>query len=559
MKQHNGSPGATSATDARAASTRALREMWWQRHGHPFGQEAFCPKCKNPAHWDGEDPHCVGGCTPDEFVVALIDEIAGATTDPGAPDSSLGEIPEYPADVLPVEAKKLVAAGGAAGLPPALVGGAAVAALAAAIGPKVALEVRAGPPWVERAILWVPLLGPAGSGKSPSQSLAFGPLRERDIDAEHPLLLGDLTFEALVRELAALDGAVTIDADELSQRLRGLDEYKRGGGDRSRFLSLWDGAPWTYTRVGGSKSSNQTRIRIARPTVVVCGGLQPHLHELLGPPEDGLRARWLPHLASMPNDVELGAPVSYEWSSALSHLLDKRDVERVWRFSGDGSRAFDAHRQRWHHQARNGERAGVATALWKADRQLARLALVLVEADLKHPGRAALVSGEVVERAAQYVDFTLDCWRALPDHETLALTPRDRNLYKGVDALEAWTDQHGATSRRDLQRAHVGGLRSGPDLDRVIEQYSHVHPGCVTTTKPAGGGRAVVLVHPPKRSPSTSKRAVSPNGDTDVYSGQNPYEHWGLGDVATGDTEAGDTGSGDIAQLLLETGEGDHE
>jgi hypothetical protein len=70
------------------------------------------------------------------------------------------------------------------------------------------------------AITWVPNLAPRGAGKSPSQSLAFAPLRDHDkqlADEEggHAILLGDQTLEALARSLSAMGGAAALDLDEL--------------------------------------------------------------------------------------------------------------------------------------------------------------------------------------------------------------------------------------------------------------------------------------------------------------------------------------------------------
>lgn len=77
----------------------------------------------------------------------------------------------------------------------------------------------------------------AGSrpGKSPAQRPAFGPLRE----LQPEWLIGDLTLEALARELAGQDGAVSVELDELAVLLQGLGEYKHGrGADQRRFLEL---------------------------------------------------------------------------------------------------------------------------------------------------------------------------------------------------------------------------------------------------------------------------------------------------------------------------------
>lgn len=125
-----------------------------------------------------------------------------------------------PVQALPQAAQALVRYGERQGLPTALVAGAALAALAAAVGRAVDIEVSAS--WHERAILWVPPLAPRGAGKSPSLSMAFAPLRERDErledddEEEKAILLGDLTLEALARRLSVVQGAAALDLDELA-------------------------------------------------------------------------------------------------------------------------------------------------------------------------------------------------------------------------------------------------------------------------------------------------------------------------------------------------------
>ena len=96
-------------------------------------------------------------------------------------------------------------------------------------------------------------------------------------------------MESLARSLDEIDGGAALDIDELAVLLRGLGEYKgRASGDYGRFLQLWTGAPWSFTRVGaGGKPKNAINLHIPQPTLTIVGGLQPQLHELLGGEEDG--------------------------------------------------------------------------------------------------------------------------------------------------------------------------------------------------------------------------------------------------------------------------------
>jgi hypothetical protein len=416
---------------------------------------------------------------------------------PGVPvgddEPRLAAIPPYPAEVLPVGLRALI---GSSGLPAALVGGAGLAAAACALGGRARLVVQHG--WLERAILWLSLMAARGAGKSPAQELAFGPLRRFDKDAGIPLLASDLTMESLARLLAA-QPALGLDIDELAQSLRGVGEYKRGSGDRGRLLALWTGAPWRYVRVGNAKKAeNAVDVRVAAPTVVICGGLQPALHGLLGGEEDGLRPRWLPHLAELPQDAELvedGGLRRSRWDHTVGELLSRRERERSWRLTWAARVAFVEHRRRWKADARGTETASTASALIKADVHLARVALVLAELD--DPGAGGELSAETLERAAALVDFTLDCWRALPEQGSLSLSRRDEKLNVAVERLVAWLEEHGGrATRRQLLRAAVGGVRSARDLDALLLRYGEIYPGGISEELPASGGPRATVASP---------------------------------------------------------------
>ena len=510
--------------------------------------------------------HSLSELVPVEIAVPDGDALSESAARPGTSDeegeTGLGAIPPYPADALPAAARELVGVGERAGLPAALLGGAVLGALAAAIGPEAQVEVT-GPTWRERAILWPVLLGPRGAGKSPAQDLALGPLRDHDAqldpedeDARPPILYGDLTFEALVRELAEGGGAGAVDVDELAQLLRGLGEYKRGGGgDRGRLLAAWSGAPISFRRVGGAgKAGNAIKINIARPTLAIVGGLQPALHELLGGEEDGLRPRWLPHLAAMPETADLAAaerPLA--WQLLLGgELIPARSEPRTWRL-GEGALArFQTHRNRWKAQARALETASTAAALVKADVHLARVALVFAEAE--SPTAGGEIAGDLVDRAAAIVEFALGCWRALPEQDGLALSRRDATLDRSIVRLIAWLEEHGGeASRRELQRAHVAGVRTAGDLDALLDRYEATYPGTVTEARqPHGRGLPTVVVKAPRRRAFTQ---VSPPGDTKVSNGDSPHGKAENVDVASGDTLSGDTLSGDSSPAGAATSE----
>jgi hypothetical protein len=321
---------------------------------------AKCPTCDFVGEaWEDEEPgtatfECINGCV--DFDRQLYRVVWGKPS-----DADLAAIPDYPPDALPSPAWSLVAS---TGLPAGLVAGAARGAMATAVGPRASLRVVGS--WKERAILWLALVAPKGAGKSPSMELAYQPLAQHDqgLDADQePLLTTDATVEAVARVMHSGAGAATVYLDELSVLLRGMGEYT-GGGARGRWLALWTGAPWRYTRVGSGGSSLAIDLRIPTPTAVIIGGLQPSLHELLGGSEDGLRPRWLPHYAE-PTTGALREFGSQAWEDLLHRLIEHRDEPREWVLGVEALAAFEQHRDGWLERSRD-ESETVAAALTKA-------------------------------------------------------------------------------------------------------------------------------------------------------------------------------------------------
>lgn len=307
------------------------------------------------------------------------------------------------------------------------------------------------------------------------------------------LLVGDATLEALQGKLLLSGGAATIEVDELAVFLKGMGEYKssRANGDFPRVLSLWSGEPLRVIRV------SRGDLLIPNPTVCVVGGLVPAAHELLGGPDDGFRPRWLPHYAGTGPDVDQPAThATPEWTKLLTTLLMYRGNFRIWRLTAAADKVFLDAQKRWREQSHGAETAGVSAALLKADFHLLRIAEVIAESE--NPGRGGAVREDVIERAAEWVDYTLNCWRALPEQSGLAESRRDEVLYTRVDAIRNYTEQHGPTTKRALRQARVGAMRTNAELTTALNLYAAVYgQSRVQVTPHCGGDTTLVL--PPGR------------------------------------------------------------
>lgn len=431
-----------------------------------------------------------------------IDDLVPLPANPAAAEHAgphLPGIPEYPVDALTGPLREIVDAGNAAGLPAALVGGAALGTLATVCAMA---DLQVYETWIVRPCLWVPLIAPPGGGKTPAITLARRKLRELDASmhatysdelqewlatpakdrGEPPpdstRLVNDITIEMVARWLAAGDGTGGVDADELTEWLRSLSKYRKDGGtDVARWLGLWSTQPWRYQRV-----SSHIDLLVARPVITVCGGIQPQFLPLLGREGDGMRPRWLPHMSLTTElDPKGGCPMP-GWDAAIAKLYEAR-VGRTWTISGRSLDLWRAAQRRWKAAQQGLESPSVTAALAKADEQAARIALVIAES--LDPAAGGEVPGEAVTAAIAIVDYTLSAWRAMPGGEILALSRRDAELAGAVDKLAEWLERHGGkASTGDLRRACVAGVRTRGKLMEVLAEYEATYPGSVREETP---------------------------------------------------------------------------
>ena len=112
-----------------------------------------------------------------------------------------------------------------------------------------------------------------------------------DAPAEPPrprLLAMDTTIEELQHMMSQQPRGLIYMRDELAGWLGNHDRYGGKGGDRAFFLEAWNGGSYVADRV---KYRGQP-VRIARAALVILGGMQPdRLREALAGPDDGLAAR----------------------------------------------------------------------------------------------------------------------------------------------------------------------------------------------------------------------------------------------------------------------------
>ena len=231
------------------------------------------------------------------------------------------EAPPLPLGLLPdvIERFALVQ-GEVMGADPAGLAGAALAVCAAIIPDRIKIQVKQHTQgWTEEARLWLALIGPPSTKKSPIIREAARPLLKIDgrlwraylaAKAKYDALpkaqrktappppqvrvrLEDTTIEAAQEILKDSPDGVLCLQDELSGWFGAMDKYniRQGGGkDRGFWLQAWNGGSYAYNRIGRGGAL------IENLSVSVLGGIQPDLiRRLAGDTyDDGLLQRLLP-------------------------------------------------------------------------------------------------------------------------------------------------------------------------------------------------------------------------------------------------------------------------
>ncbi len=237
-------------------------------------------------------------------------------------DADPAELGDLPADALPpMLTRWVVSEARRKGVPEAFPAASALAVLGASIGGDVRIQVRQlDDGWTETANLWVAIVAPPGSAKSPTIGAAVAPLRAIDArwvekdGAAHAawaaaskrrskdappagaeprirrIVVDDMTAEKAIRIYRDNPRGILQAPDELAGLLGGFGTYKGGGGaDRSHFLRAFDGDAITSDRVGSGT------IGARRALLTVLAGTQPErMHSVvrdLG--SDGLLQRFL--------------------------------------------------------------------------------------------------------------------------------------------------------------------------------------------------------------------------------------------------------------------------
>lgn len=396
------------------------------------------------------------------------------------------EPPAFPVDLLP----QPVAAyardqGELVGVDPAVIGMAALAAIAGCIDDRVKIQPkRHDPTWTESARLWVGIIGDPSAKKSPGISKALGPVRKiaakwredyakalakwqeecdqltkEDKKATLPpgpplkrLTAGDVTVEKLGDILSKCEPrGILIDRDEMTGWLASMDAYKAGSGgkDKAAWLEAYNGGGMEIDRIGRGS------LWVENWSACVVGGIQPQvIHQYANATNhDGMLQRFLlmhATTAKQGKDRHPDMDAKNAYSDLLQQIVGIRATEHtVVKLSEGAHKVREAFNDKLHKAVRSMPNKHLAAMLGKWEGTFARLLLTYHVAECAqwhdyptdHP---------VKENTAQRVADLL--WRVLLPHAVKfydGLDPTDSNAraLAGLLLARGWER---FTPKRDL-------------------------------------------------------------------------------------------------------------
>ena len=366
----------------------------------------------------------------------------------------------------------------------------ALAVCAGAIPDNVQLQVkRHNNGWLESARLWVALVGPPSSKKTPIMAAAARPLRKIDADQardyaeqrskyeklpkEEKLkatppkqvrsVLQDTTIEAAQDILKDSPDGLLCYQDELSGWFGAMDKYSAGRGsakDRAFWLEAFNGGSYSVQRVGRGS------VFIENLSISLVGGIQPEPIRQIADDsvDDGLLQRLLPITLTpaVAGRDEEASPVVAEYAQLIGKLHGL--AQAVLRFD-EGAQSYRQELEVRHLKLQSLERVHrkLAAHIGKYDGIFARLCIIwhCIENVAGFGDVPLTVSEQTARRVGAFLHGFLLPHAIAFYAGVLGLT----NDHDSVAAIAGYILAHGLTkiTNRDLKRGDRIMRRLGPD------------------------------------------------------------------------------------------------
>ncbi|SDU29297.1 DUF3987 domain-containing protein [Halopseudomonas salegens] len=373
------------------------------------------------------------------------------------------EPPAFPVDLLPPPVAAYARdQGELIGVDPAVIGMAALGAIAGCIDDRVKIQPkRHDPTWTESARLWVGIIGDPSAKKSPGISKALGHVRKiaakwredyakalakwqeecDELTKENKkaalppapplkrLTASDVTVEKLGDILSKCEPrGILIDRDEMTGWLASMDAYKAGSGgkDKAAWLEAYNGGGMEIDRI------NRGSLWVENWSACVVGGIQPQVIQEYAHAtnHDGMLQRFLlihaaPARRGKDRYPDMDAKNTY--TDLLEQIVGiKAGEHSVVKLSEGAHKVREAFNDKLHRAVLSMPNKHLTAMLGKWEGTFARLLLTYHVAECAQ-WQEYPTDNQVKEDTAQRVSDLL--WRVLLPHAV--------KFYDGLDPIDS--------------------------------------------------------------------------------------------------------------------------
>ncbi|OMI09276.1 hypothetical protein BSN85_17240 [Bradyrhizobium brasilense] len=316
--------------------------------------------------------------------------------------------PPFPFEVLSPRLRKFVdATAKALGADPSAVAMASLAAVSGAMNAET--TVRLSDDWLEKPIIWVLLVGPPSSLKSPIIDKATRPLRRIDQErvklyreqharwfqdkknipvpsAPPRCVINDATPEKVTEILSrAPCGSLSVQ-DEVAGWIESFERYNSPS--RAFYLQTWNGGTFTKDRVGKGRDDLGAEICIDNLALSILGGIQPDKLTKIGDlTDDGLLQRFLAILmksSGLPDTYTLVGAAAGDYEQLIRSI--NAAPAQQFKFDDDACEVRDDVLRRLHDLEKvDGFPTSLLAAIGKLKGYFGRLCLVLQVTKIHDP------------------------------------------------------------------------------------------------------------------------------------------------------------------------------
>ena len=416
--------------------------------------------------------------------------------------------PQFPLEVFPFELQEFAkSVAYQVQAPIGYVASTMLGVAAGAIGATVRIRLKQN--WDERACLYVAIVAPKSSKKTPIHVAIMRPLKQAQAQslASHDekkqvYFVTDTTTEALSQSLKDKPRGLLLAADELSGFVEGMNQYKGGkGNDRSFWLSCWSGTAIHKKRVNPVAPDTY----VPDPCISIVGGVQYAVLHTCFSTDDGFAERFLFEASDpMPQARVTDGEYLYEdcWEAVIKGLAklemtkdqwDKprptilRITDEAWQMFGDWT---EENAQKTNDPDRDRPLDGFRS---KANGYAGRLALVTyMIKHVENGGGLDPMTGEEMEAGVKLARYYLD--------QVVRARGGSGTEQSPVERVLTWIAKCGKKrlTRRDIHKGLWRQFKAAEELNEPLKRLTQ-HGWLRYGEAPFTPGRrpdAIYEVHP---------------------------------------------------------------